>query len=308
MSNDSTPDRHLGFAAVAELLRRPAGNVAELAARLQERPRVVAAALRGPSIAPLVERRGGELRARMGATSATLPDRTRAELAGTPWGSRRPRLTVALYHRVSTVDQNPAAASAELRAAARRRGLRVVLDVRETGSGAANDRPGLVRVLDAARRGLVDVVMVWKLDRFGRSAFDVLGNVRQLEAAGVVFVCTSQGIEIQPGGDPVSRLMLTVLGAVAEFERDLIRERTRAGLAAARRAGRRIGRPPAARPEHAEVARLRKRGMAWPAIAELLGCSEWSARVTAGAVGAVKKGGQKRRSDSRRERAAGARL
>lgn len=292
-------DRHLGAAAVAELLRRPAANVGELAARLQEPPRAVAAALRGPSIAPLVERRRGELRAKAGATSATLPDRRRAALAGAPWSSTgAPARTVVLYHRVSTVDQNPELASLELRAAARRRGLRVVAEVWETGSGAANDRPGLVKVLDLVRGGLVDVVMVWKLDRFGRSAFDVLGNVRQLEAAGVVFVCTSQGIEIQPGGDPVSRLMLTVLGAVAEFERDLIRDRTRAGLAAARRAGRRIGRPPAPRPAAAEVARLRKRGVAWAAIAELLDCSAWSARV---AAGAVKKGGQKREVADRRE-------
>jgi hypothetical protein len=80
-------DRHLGAAAVAELLRRPAANVGELAARLQEPPRAVAAALRGPSIAPLVERRRGELRAKAGATSATLPDRRRAALAGAPWSS-----------------------------------------------------------------------------------------------------------------------------------------------------------------------------------------------------------------------------
>ncbi len=300
------PDRHLGAAAVAELLRRPAANIGELAARLQEPPRAVAAALRGPSFAPLVERRRGELRAKAGATSATLPGRQRAALAGAPWSSTRPPARrVVLYHRVSTVDQNPELAALELRAAARRRGLRVVAEVWETGSGAANDRPGLVKVLDLVRGGLVDVVMVWKLDRFGRSAFDVLGNVRQLEAAGVVFACTSQGIEIQPDGDPVSRLMLTVLGAVAEFERDLIRDRTRAGLAAARRAGRRIGRPPAARPDRAAVERLRKRGTAWAAIAELLDCSEWSARVT---VGAVKKGVPKREAADRRQRAGRGRL
>jgi DNA invertase Pin-like site-specific DNA recombinase len=94
----------------------------------------------------------------------------------------------ALYHRVSTVDQNQHAARTELRAAARRLGLRVVLDVRETGSRANNQRPGLVKVLEAAQRGDVNAVLVWKLDRFGRSAFDLLGNIRQLEAAGVRFV------------------------------------------------------------------------------------------------------------------------
>lgn len=86
------------------------------------------------------------------------------------------RARAALYHRVSTVDQNPHLARRELVAAARRMGLRVELDVRETGKGANNDRPGLVRVLEAAQRGSVDVVLVWKLDRFGRSAFDLAGG------------------------------------------------------------------------------------------------------------------------------------
>ena len=95
------------------------------------------------------------------------------------------RHRAALYHRVSTVDQNPAASQRELRSAAKRLGLRVTLNVEETGSGANNSRPGLVQVLEAARRGKVDVVLVWKLDRFGRSALDLLGNLRELEAARV---------------------------------------------------------------------------------------------------------------------------
>ncbi len=152
------------------------------------------------------------------------------------------RARAALYHRVSTVDQNPHAARRELRAAAQRMGFRVALDERETGKGTNNDRPGLVRVLAAAQRGAVDVVLVWKLDRFGRSAFDLLGNIRHLDAAGVRFVSVTQGIDIRPGGDPMSRLLITMLSAIAEFERDLIVERTRLGLANARRAGKHIGR------------------------------------------------------------------
>ena len=84
----------------------------------------------------------------------------------------------ALYHRVSTIDQSPDAARAQLRGAAERYGFAVALDIEETGSGANNQRPGLVQVLDAAQRGAIEAVVVWKLDRFGRSALDLLTNLR----------------------------------------------------------------------------------------------------------------------------------
>ena len=86
----------------------------------------------------------------------------------------------ALYHRGSTLDQNPTLARSELPAAAKRFGYRVVLDVEETGSGAQNDRPGLRRILEAARRHEFDALLVYKLDRAGRSALDLLANIQQL--------------------------------------------------------------------------------------------------------------------------------
>jgi putative DNA-invertase from lambdoid prophage Rac len=185
----------------------------------------------------------------------------------------------ALYHRVSTLDQHPELARAELRAAAAARGLEVTLDVEETGSGARNDRPGLQRVLEAARRHRVDVVLVWKLDRFGRSAADVLTNVRELEQRGVSFEAVSQGLALRAGGDAVSRLLLTMLAAVAEFELDLIRDRTRLGLARARAAGRQLGRPRGPRaPSPATVLRLRAAGYTWLGIALELGCTIGAAR------------------------------
>ncbi len=196
----------------------------------------------------------------------------------------------ALYHRVSTVDQNPAAARKELRDAAKRYGLRVVLDVEETGSGANNDRPGLVRVMDAARRGQVDTVLVWKLDRFGRSSLDLLTNLRTLESSGTRFVSITHGIDIRPGGEAMSRLLLTLLSAVAEFERDLIVERTKLGIARAREEGKQIGRPTVPRPPLRAVRALRARGVTWPDVAEQLGCTIWAARQ------AATKGGPKRSS------------
>ena len=157
--------------------------------------------------------------------------------------ARRPRLRAALYHRVSTREQNPRLARAELRAAAAARGLRVVLEVEETASGRSSIRPGLARVLGAAERGAIDVVLVQRLDRWGRSTLDLLANLRRLGSAGVGFVAVAQGLEVRPEHDAVSALTLTVLSAVAEFERAVIVERTLDGLAAARRAGKKLGRP-----------------------------------------------------------------
>jgi DNA invertase Pin-like site-specific DNA recombinase len=155
--------------------------------------------------------------------------------------------TAVTYHRVSTVDQHPELARDELRRAAAARGLEVVAEVEETGSGARNDRPGLARVLELARAGQVAHVLVWKLDRLGRSSIDVLATVRELERAGVTFWATSQGLEVGPGSGPMGRLVLQVMAAMAEFEREIIRERTRLGLDGARARGVRLGRPPGSR-------------------------------------------------------------
>lgn len=181
-------------------------------------------------------------------------------------------VAAALYHRVSTESQDPENAREELRRAAIARGMTVVMEIAETGSGARNDRPGLVRVLDAARRGAISCVMVHKLDRWGRSALDLLANVNALSECGVRFIAISQGIDIKPGSDAMSKLMVTMLAAVAEFERDLIRDRTRLGLARAREAGRKLGRPPVV-VDRALAMRLRASGASYATIAAQLGVS-----------------------------------
>lgn len=191
-------------------------------------------------------------------------------------------MRAALYHRVSTVDQRPGLARRELAAAAKRLGARVTLNIEETGSGASNNRPGLLQVLEAARRGKVDVVLVWKLDRFGRSALDLLANLRAIEAGGVRFIAVTQGLDLKPGGDAISRLLLTLLGAIAEFERDLIRERTRLGLAKAKRDGTRLGRPRVKLPLRGVVEGLRGEGWSWRRIAKECKCSEYAARQALG--------------------------
>ncbi len=188
----------------------------------------------------------------------------------------------ALYHRVSTREQNPALARAELRAAARARSLRVVLDIEETASaGKGALRPGLNRILDAAHRGELDTVIVQRLDRWGRSTLDLLANIRKIRSAGVTFVAVAQGLEIRPSHDAVSDLTLTVLAAAAEFERAIIVERTVDGLAAARRRGVKLGRPPKKRrPDPQRIADLREAGYSWVEVGNRLHCSWSMARRT----------------------------
>lgn len=220
----------------------------------------------------------------------------------TAWGTMK---NAALYHRVSTVDQNVRLARRELRAAAKARGYHVVLDVEETGSGASNDRPGLQRVMEAARRGKVRAVFVWKLDRWGRSALDLLKNVTVLRDAGVRFVATTQGIDVGAGGADaaVGNLVLAVLAGVAEFERAVIVERTRLGMANARAAGKRIGRPPRAVDELA-LNRLRREGRSWRAIATRMGVSRRVLQRAAGKV--AQKGGGRRPVGERVKKRGGA--
>jgi len=157
--------------------------------------------------------------------------------------STAPRAAAVTYHRVSTVDQNPTLAREELRRAALARGLQLVAEIEETGSGARNDRPGLQRVMALAREHRIAYVLIWKLDRFGRSTIDATTNVKALKAAGVTLVATSQGLEVGPRSGAVGDLIFTVMVAMAEFERTVISERTLLGLQGARQRGKTLGRP-----------------------------------------------------------------
>jgi putative DNA-invertase from lambdoid prophage Rac len=180
------------------------------------------------------------------------------------------RLPAAIYHRVSTVDQNPTAARAELRAAAEQRGYEVVLTVDETGSGENSDRPGLDRVMAAARRGQLRAVFVWALDRFGRSPLDLEINTQRLLEAGCSWICVSQPIELHPKPDPASLLTFRVMSAVSAWERETIAARTRDALRRKREAGAKLGRP-GKQPPIAVVVKLRDvRRLEWSKIASML--------------------------------------
>ncbi len=167
------------------------------------------------------------------------------------------------YGRVSTADQDPQLQIDALEVA------RCDEIIWETGSGAKSDRPAWQSLL--ARLGEGDVLIVWKLDRIGRSTQDLLAIASRLEAAGAHLRSLTQPIDTTTSH---GRLIFTVLAAVAEYERDLIRERTLAGLAAARRRGRVGGRPAALSVEQAELARrLLREGSSQKQVARQLGVS-----------------------------------
>src|SRR5215472_16831834 len=145
------------------------------------------------------------------------------------------------YGRVSTADQHSEIQLHALRAYAEARGLETVGEYADHGvSGGKDRRPALDRLLADARRRRFDVLACTKLDRLARSVHHLTSLGRELEVLGIDLVVLDQAIDTST---PSGRLLFHVLGSIAEFERDLIRERTSAGLRAAKRRGARIGRP-----------------------------------------------------------------
>ncbi len=151
-------------------------------------------------------------------------------------------MTAAIYARVSTSEQRTDAQVDRLVAACRERGLGDPLIFRDDGiSGVRDNRPELDRLRGFISSGRVSVVVVTKIDRLGRSLGMILRFWDEADAAGVRVVVTDQGIDTSTAA---GRLQRNMLAALAEFERELILERTQAGIARARAAGKRFGRPP----------------------------------------------------------------
>ncbi len=150
-------------------------------------------------------------------------------------------MRIALYARVSTTDQHPEVQLHVLREYARARGLKVVEEFVDQGvSGSKDQRAALDRLVKDARRRRFDLVACVKLDRLARSVRHLTTLAAEFEALEIGLVVLDQAIDTTT---PSGRLLFHVLGAIAEFERDLIRERTVAGMRAAKRRGKRIGRP-----------------------------------------------------------------
>src|SRR5712692_3382878 len=174
---------------------------------------------------------GGTMARQQRITTASFPQESSAAIA-----------RVALYARVSTLNnQDPEMQLTELREYAGRRGWQIVEEFTDQGvSGCKESRPALNRLMSDACRRRFDAVLVWKIDRFGRSLRHLVNALAELAALGVAFISIGDNLDLST---PSGRLMFQIIGAMAEFERALIQERVRAVLRNARAKGKRLGRP-----------------------------------------------------------------
>ena len=177
---------------------------------------------------------------------------------------------IAIYGRVSTGEQNVEMQVSELTDYANNRGWIIVDRYLDCGvSGSKESRPALNRLMNDARQRKFDILLVWKIDRFGRSLKHLVNSLAELENVGVAFVSLRDSLDLS---SPAGRLMAQLLGAISEFERSLITERVRAGIRNARNKGRKLGRP-RLEVDHGRIVRLRSNGASLRAISDQLGVS-----------------------------------
>jgi DNA invertase Pin-like site-specific DNA recombinase len=176
---------------------------------------------------------------------------------------------VALYARVSTLNaQDPEMQLRELREYSSRRGWEIAGEYVDQGvSGAKESRPELNRLTVDAHLRCFDAVLVWKIDRYGRSLKHLVNALADLGAYGVAFISLRDNLDLST---PSGRLMFQIIGAMAEFERALIQERVRAGLRNARANGKKLGRPRAI-VDTSRITALRASGAPWRAISRQMG-------------------------------------
>ena len=184
-------------------------------------------------------------------------------------------LRASLYARVSTHDQQTLPLQIRaLRQYAAKRGWIIAAQIKEVGSGASQ-RELRETLLATARRREIDVVLVWRLDRWGRSVADLVSTLQELQHLGVGFVSLTEALDLTT---PAGRAMAGLLAVFAEFEREILRERVRAGLAHARQHGKRLGRPPSVVHKAVEARKLYRQGISKSEIARQLEIGRTSVR------------------------------
>ena len=184
-------------------------------------------------------------------------------------------LRVGLYARVSTpaLQTLPFQIRPLREYAAKRRWI-IAAQIKEVGSGASQ-RELRETLLVTARRREIDVVLVWRLDRWGRSVADLVSTLQELQHLGVGFVSLTEALDLTT---PAGRAMAGLLAVFAEFEREILRERVRAGLDHARKHGKRLGRPPSVVHQAAEARKLYRQGVSKSEIARQLQIGRTSVR------------------------------
>ena len=187
------------------------------------------------------------------------------------------RTRAAIYARVSTHNngQDPEMQTRELLEYCERRGWDLAGSYVDNGiSGSEESRPELNRLMTDARQRKLDVVLVWKLDRFGRSLKHLVNALAEFEALGIIFASLKDNLDLST---PSGRLMFQIIGAMAEFERSLIRERVMAGLRNAKAKGQKLGRPTVA-VDASRIAALRAQGHSWGTIHRETGIAKGTAQ------------------------------
>jgi DNA invertase Pin-like site-specific DNA recombinase len=180
-----------------------------------------------------------------------------------------------LYARVSTHDQQTLPLQMRaMRDYAAKRGWAIAVQIKEVGSGAA-ERELRERLLAAARRREIDVVLVWRLDRWGRSLVDLVVTLKELAELGVAFVSLTEALDLTT---PTGRAMAGLLSVFAAFEHDILRERIRAGIAEARLQGKHLGRPVTVGKRAGQIRKPRRAGVSKAEIARRLDISRTSVR------------------------------
>jgi putative DNA-invertase from lambdoid prophage Rac len=184
-------------------------------------------------------------------------------------------MRVGLYARVSTQEQQTLPLQTQaMQAYVQARGWQIAMQVQDISSGAVA-RPQREALLKAARRRELDVILVWRLDRWGRSLADLIMSLQELSALGVGFVSLTEAMDLTT---PMGRAMVGMLAVFAEFERDVLRERVKAGIAQARKDGKPHGRPPTIAHQKGRIQELYTQGVSKAQIARELGIARTSVR------------------------------
>lgn len=188
-------------------------------------------------------------------------------------------MKAAIYARVSTNNgQNPEMQLDELRAYCKRREWEIAGEYVDAGiSGSKEHRPGLDRLLASCRKRSVDAVVVYRYDRFARSLRQLVNALEEFRALGIEFVSLHEGVDTST---PNGRLVFGIFASIAEFERELIRDRVRSGLASAKARGKHLGRPRVV-VDCDRIVELRRTGASWEKIGEAMGVGEGTVRRAA---------------------------